>query len=387
MSSIKKKGLVLTVAGAIAMGIIAQGGTAFADSAPQSGDVVGVGSDTVQYIGDFGADGDVAGDLGYNSTGNVNRLYSIDATPDANARAGYQNGSTNTTLKPLNPTVVLRAGKNPVQRPNGSSAGIAALLLDTGATRQINFVRSSRLPKASEQSAAAAAGWGYLHVVQLATEPLGIATANTTDAPAGLSPAELVSIYSGAVTKWNQLPGNSSGSSATIVPLIPQAGSGTRSSFVADLQTANGGTAVTLGSNVLTVEENDPTAITNAASPADTIVPFSGSRLALYNAGYFHDPSVAYPGGAALTPGIKLSSGTPTDGNAVYSDVRGLYIIYRDSDRLSTTPFQPGSSKNFVASLFANNPASFFKSAPGQAAIAAAGATPLFADLGNVSSG
>jgi ABC-type phosphate transport system substrate-binding protein len=387
MSSMKKKGMVLTVAGALALGVMAQGGVAFADSAPQSGDIVGVGSDTVQYIGDFGADGDVAGDAGYNTAGNVNRLYSIDATPDANARAGYLNGSTNAALKPLNPTVVLRAGKNPVQRPNGSSAGITALLADTGATRQINFVRASRLPKASEQATAGTNGWGYLHVVQLATDPLQEAAASTTNAPAGLSPQELVSIYTGSITKWNALPGNSAGSSDTIIPLIPQAGSGTRSSFLADLQAANGGTAIVLGSNVQTVEENDPTSITGSSAPADTIVPFSGSRLALYNSGYFKDPTVAYPGGATLSPGIKLVSGTPTDGNADYDDVRGLYIIYRDSDRTSTTPFQPGSTKNFVASLFANSASSYFKSASGQLDIAASGATPAFSDLGNVSSG
>src|SRR5450631_4285308 len=121
MRTISKKGMVVAVAGALTLGIFAPT-MAHADLAPAAGDVVGVGSDTVQYIGDFGADGDYLGDSGYNAAGNVNRLVSFDATPDANARAGYLNGSTNTTLAPLNPTIVLRAGATPIQRPNGSGA-------------------------------------------------------------------------------------------------------------------------------------------------------------------------------------------------------------------------------------------------------------------------
>ena len=69
-----------------------------ADPAPSSNDVVGVGSDTLQYMLDFGADGDFNSNPGYNA-GKLSRLISFDATPDANARAGYLNGSTSTGLK------------------------------------------------------------------------------------------------------------------------------------------------------------------------------------------------------------------------------------------------------------------------------------------------
>jgi ABC-type phosphate transport system substrate-binding protein len=379
-----KTGLLGATLSALTIAMLSPMGAAHADLAPQAGDAVGVGSDTVQYILDFGADGDFSGDTGYNATGAINRLVSFDATPDANARAGYLNGSTNTGLKPLNPTVVLRAGAHPVQRPNGSGAGIAALIADTGTTETINYVRSSRLPKASEQTAAVNAGWGYLHVVQLGTEPLQMAEANSTNAPSGLSLQELIKIYNGTWTTWSQVPG-ATGTDA-IIPLIPQNGSGTRSSFLADLQAANGGTAITLGGNVQTVEENDPTSITGASNPLDAIAPFSGSRLALYNKGYFHDSSAVFPGGAALSPGIKLASGTPADTNPVYNDVRGLYVLYRDSDRTAAAAFQPGGTKNLVNTLFSgSNP--YFKSGAGQALVAAAGATAAYSDLGNVSSG
>src|ERR1700749_1921121 len=94
-------GLAAAAAGAMSFAIATP---AHADYAPSSSDAVGVGSDTVQYLADFVADGDTSGDLGYNSGGFVNKLVDFDATPDANARAAYQNGSTNAALLPLNPT-------------------------------------------------------------------------------------------------------------------------------------------------------------------------------------------------------------------------------------------------------------------------------------------
>jgi ABC-type phosphate transport system substrate-binding protein len=392
MGTFSKKGMVAALAGALTVGLIAPG-LAHADVAPQGGDVVGVGSDTVQYLADFGADGDYVGDAGYNAAGNVNRLVNFDATPDANARAGYLNGSTNAVLAPLNPTIVLRAGTTPIQRPNGSGAGINALIADHAGS--INYIRMSRAPKAAEQTAATnSAGVGSLRVVQISTDGLQLAVTTGTHA-VPLSAQELVSIYSGTVTTWNQLPGNAAGSTATIHPRIPQSGSGTRSSFLADLQAANGGTAVTLGANVTTVEENDPYSLYLADSPSstpdvDAIAPFSSGRLALYlgsngNPGYFHDPSVVYPGSAsALVPAVALQAGTPADSNALYNDQRGLFIVFRNSDYTSAAPFQAGSAKNWVNTLFAAPSGTpYFKGSAGSALIAAAGATPSYADKGN----
>lgn len=352
-------------------------GTAHADLAPTQNDIVGVGSDTVQNISNFVADGDTSGTPGYNSAGNLNRLVSFDATPDANDRAGYLNGSTNAALKPLNPTVVLRAGTSPVQRPNGSGAGIAALLADKASPEVINYVRASRLPTDAEQNTAVSNGWGGLHVVRISTDDLRIATATTTNAPSALTPAQLVQIYQCTATTWTAVGGTST---ATILPLVPQNGSGTRSSFLNDLKAANGGTAVTLGSCVQTVEENDPTSITGSSSPADTIAPFSSGRLALYNSGYFKDPSKVF--GVTPTPvapGITLLTGAGT-----YDNSRGLYIVFRNSSGASTTPFQPGGTKNWVQTLFSNpgGTAPFVNTTAGKADIASAGATPDYVDCG-----
>jgi len=347
-----------------------------ADLAPSANDVVGVGSDTVQNIGNFLADGDAAlNSAGFNSAGGVNRLVSFDATPDANDRAGYLNGSATNALKPLNPTIVLRAGTQPVQRPNGSGAGITALNLDTG--RVINFVRSSRLPSSAEQSTAITKfGAGGLHVVKIATDELRAAVANTTNAPASLTIAQLLGIYKCTTTDWATV----GGSPGTIIPLLPQSGSGTRSTFLADLKAANGGTDIPIGGCLQTVEENDPASITGlGANAANAVAPFSQGRIDLYNSGYFKDPNVAFPNATVITnAGVKTIIGAGS-----YDNPRGLYMIYRDADQNSTKKIQPGNAQNFAQALFAPLSGSpYVAGADGQAAIAAAGGAPTYKDCG-----
>src|SRR5262245_3059902 len=82
----------------VALGLMAP--AAHADYAPRSSDVVGVGSDTVQYILDFVADGCSDGSLGYNAANNVNKIINFDATPDANARLAYGNAGVGTGTCP-----------------------------------------------------------------------------------------------------------------------------------------------------------------------------------------------------------------------------------------------------------------------------------------------
>jgi ABC-type phosphate transport system substrate-binding protein len=363
---------------------------AYADYQPGPSDIVGVGGDTPQFDLQFGADGDTAGDAGFNSSGAFNRLVTFNATADGNARQAYANGSTSSSPIPLNPTDVLRAGTSPVQRVQSSGAAINALLADTASPEVINFVFSASEPTAAQQTQAGTQHWGYLHVVQIGKDAVEFAADNTTHAPAGLSINELLSIYKGSITQWNQLPGNSSGSSATIIPELPPSSSSITKTFLADLKTANDGTAPTLTTAVKTVEQNDPTAITGASSPADAIVPFSSARLNLYNSSYFLNPNTVFPGGSPVSPGVSLLEGTPGDGNSVYSSEVDHYVIFRQSDATSPTPMEPGGSRNWVQTLFSNPSAPtspFFAKSAGKALVAAAGATPLYNDLGDVSSG
>jgi PBP superfamily domain len=409
MRSISKKGIAIAAVGALAFGLVTAGGVAQADVAPSSGDITGVGSDTLQYMLDFTADGDFSGDAGYNA-GKLNVIANFDATPDANARAGYLNGSVSTTagIKPLNPTIVLRAGSKPVQRPNGSGAGVAALLLDTGSRHSINYARSSSpLSSAQIAAATAAGGIGNLHEVRLAKDDLAMATAGN-GAPTHavpLSKTQLFNIYqcNAGYTTWNGA--NVGGTSSdTIIPVIPQVGSGTRKTFLTDIGftlDSNGNPTPALGGCVKTYEENDPYALyldssgnqigdpyaTSAVPNPDAIEPMSGGRLALYASGYFTNPNAAFktapPSGdeSTLAPEVALqTTGSPTTGGAVYDDVRGLYVVFRDSDATSTTHFN-GGTINWAQTLFLGS-SSFVDSAAGQALIAAAGVTPDYADCG-----
>jgi hypothetical protein len=403
MRRISKLGIVGSGVCALALTLASP---AFADYAPRPLDVVGVGSDTVQNINDFVADGDPFGDgAGYNGAGNKYKMISFDATPDANDRAGYLNPSTNSALNPLSPTIVLRQGTSPVQRPNGSGAGIAALIADTA--HKINYVRASRALKATEESSYVGANPGdALDTVEISTDPLEIAysivgtnplggTNPASNSPAaGLTVAQLTAIYtcSSTARTWNQVGGTSTNN---IVPLVPQAGSGTRSTFLADIGVA------TPGACVQTVEENDPSSIATASQPsaavctctttpangtldpADAIVPFSAGRLALWsgvsgNPGYFHNPLTAYPGtSTSLSPGIALIAGVGTGSTQVYNDVRGLFIIFRNSDVNSTTVWQPGGTLNWAKTLFWGT-TSYYGNGNGDPFITAAGGVPLY---------
>ena len=366
-------------------------GVAHADYQPSPTDVVGIGGSTPQYELDFGANGDIAGDLGYNAANNVNKLVTFDATGDANGRDAYADGSTLAAPVLLDPTVVLRAGTSPVQRPQSSSNAISALLADTGAVEKVSFAASASEPTAANQTTASHNNWTFLHVVEIGTDPEEIVADSTTNAPAGLSIAELLGIYKGTYTQWNQLPNNSSGSSDTIIPLLPVASSSITKTFLADLKTQNGGTAPTLSAAVKTVEQNDPTAITSlpAAQSVDAIVPFSNGRLNLYGSGYFLNPVTVFPGGSPISAGVKALTATAPDASAGYTDVNTLYVIFRQTDATSTTPWQPGSSQNWVQALFSDpsGPPPFFATPAGKALVAAAGATANYQDLGDVSNG
>lgn len=355
MKTINKIGLGVVGVLAIVLGQVAP---AHADVAGQADDIVGVGSDTAQFGLSFLADGDVNGNTGFNNANLARRVVSFDSSGDANG------GAT------TNATSVLRANSKPRTRPNGSGAGIAALNADTGTTKVINFVRSSRLPNAGEQTTAGLNGWGGLHVYQFATDGLQVAVSNavTSNAPASLSVNDLVKIYDGTYTTWGQVPGYAGPApTATIKPFIPQAGSGTRNFFTADLQAANGGSAVTLASSVGAMQEHDPTLI---KSDPNAIAPFSLGRANLFNAAYF---------GAANQNQIKLLIGAGS-----YNVTRGLYVLVRESDVNSATPWQVGSTRNWVKTLFSGSTSWIARSANAPL-IASAGVTPAYSDLGVIS--
>jgi ABC-type phosphate transport system substrate-binding protein len=377
-------GLAVSALGAAALATSAAA-PARADYEPGPHDVVGVGSDVAQYGFDFVADGDTAGDLGYNDAGNPYKFIYFNAVADGNGRAAYQNGSTEAKPIPLDPTIVIRGGTNPIQRPSSSGAGISALIASATNPKdpKINFAASASKPTTAQGSEVP----GGLHYTQVATDTLGLATDTTTNAPT-LTIAQLLSIYEGKDTIWTQVGGKSKDK---IIPELPPSGSSVNKTFIADLTAANGGVAPTLGSDVVTVEQNDPTAITGATSPANAIVPFSQGRLNLWNGisgdpklsksthkGYFHNPTVAYPGDStALSPGIKIQTG-----RKAFKDTLDIYAVFPQSAEASKTAWQPGSKLNWVQALFSDpgGPKPYFASPAGQTLLAQAGLVPDYVD-------
>jgi hypothetical protein len=396
--------------------------TAHADYAPSTSDVVGVGSDTVQLIGDFIADGDHLLDPGYN-TGKKNKFISIDATADVNTRLAYGiNGAgptctpgtggtegtgnqnvnhTETPAKPvcsLNPTVVLRSGTSPVQRPNGSGSGKNLIKADTNASGGYRDPAGPLVDWARSSSAyASGAGDTRFDSVQLGTDPLGMLTAptGTTNAPATLTVTQIHDIYTCATTNWSTI----GGTAGTIKPLLPQAGSGTRSYFL----TAIGLNETNIGTScgITNAEENDPEALDATGNAANAIEPMSQSRLYAYQGklgdgtsngvgGYYHDPSCVaisasancpHPtgdpvNGPALTPNVRFMG---VADNGTWVSNRPLFIYFRHSDLSSTKKFQPGGTLNWVRTMLYNPGGAatpYVCSGAGQALIMAAGVTP-----------
>ena len=411
----KKTGLAACLIGAAAASMLLSSTSASATSAaPRTGDVVGVGSDTLQNAANFLFDSapGVAG--GYNNIGNNHRVYSFDATGDANGRAVYD-GTCGTVIKPsatglapfcdstnlqtpnlLPATSILRAGTNPVTNPNGSGAGAAALVADGvgGAGYQglslgsLQFARMSRLPNSTEiASCTAASPCGGLHVYQAATDALTIVhSSGTYDGPAGLSATELANIYDCTYTKWSDIPGNSSGSTATIHALIPQSGSGTRNFFLADLVAAKPSFVLGTTCGIRTVEEHDPTGVYGDPKPADAIEPFSSGKLALINSGYFTNAGYANASGfnaysASPNNALTALSGAAPDAATSYNVSRGLYFVIRDVDLNIAAPFQTGGTGNWATVLFAGSASVIAKSA-NKPQIQFAGFTPAYKDCG-----
>ena len=349
-------------------------------------DVVGVGSDTLQFAADFMADGSPAASVGglattgFNAAGNKYRVINYDATGDAVGRALYTHAGGTFYGNAPTTAVVLRAKQQPVEIPDGSSAGIAALLNDTpGATGyqgapngSIQYARMSRIIHASEETTCAdathVAGCGTLHPVVIGADNFTIAHRSPSlggSNAVALSGFQIAQIYecTAGYQFWDD-PNIGGTSHTRIIPVLPQTSSGTYSDFNSDI-TAHYGFNGTYGSCVVPGEEHDPAGITGATSPADAIEPFSPARIALINSGYFANAGVA-------ANQVVGATGTPVDGHAIYSLARNIYITTRDVDVNNATVWQPGGSANWAHVLFVGS-SSYVSRATGQANVAAAG--------------
>jgi ABC-type phosphate transport system substrate-binding protein len=294
---------------------------------PKQTDAVGVGSDTIQNVFDQLS-------LDYNASHKTGgRIYSWDAL---NPKTG------------LDDNIRTKATCSVILRPNGSSAGITALTANTHSGDHkhfcIDFARSSRARKSTDP----AKGPGGVVFVALAKDAVTYATNAGSNAPTNLTTAQLNAIYTCTDTTWNQVGGTSH---ATIVPELPQVGSGTRAFF----ETAIGITDSTVGACVgQTAEENEGVnKVFTGANAANVIFPYS---IGKYIAEKFHSAkclkkSCAPVKGVSCKPSKTQNRfGCDTHGNMLLRSINGTVPTTGTG---SKTVINKHFTANFVRTVFA----------------------------------
>ncbi|MEV4760393.1 substrate-binding domain-containing protein [Micromonospora sp. NPDC049559] len=258
---------VVVALGAAALSVALGAGSAQADPGagitPAATDIVGVGSDTTEFVVQDLVD-----------------LWNTTHTPKA-----YSFHATGTS------PITTKSGCASITRPNGSSAGITALLntAAVGGNDCVDFARSSRAITAAEDAtldAYAFATDGLRIAVPRDNDGAGSDVASNKPASLVLNTANLAILYRcqadiagsnadfDGVEEWSDLV---AGATGTPRPMIPQAGSGTRSFFLqatglteADLLTQSEGGCVQ------EVQEHDATPVN---ANAGAFAPFSTARF------------------------------------------------------------------------------------------------------------
>jgi len=210
---------------------------------PVAADLIGVGSDTsmhaVKVVGDA-----------YNATAPTNKIFTYAACASPSTCG----------------TITLPSGD--ITRPNGSGAG-KTTLYGAGNNADIDFARSSSANSTAETNAG-------LQMFPFALDTMAMVVSGNvaSNAPANLTPAQIVAIYKGEITNWSAV----GGSPGTIAVKMPQSSSGTYSFWVGQLKAMNGGVDVTVVGSAVSVQEHDDTAIKN---DPNAIAPFSVGRAQL----------------------------------------------------------------------------------------------------------
>jgi ABC-type phosphate transport system substrate-binding protein len=285
---------------------------------PKATDVVGVGSDTLQFLVDqFSFDFNKS-----HSTGA--KLYSWDAL---NPVTG------------MTDSISTKSGCTAILRPNGSSAGITTLDANTkdGKHFCVDFARSSR----GRASTDPAKGPGGIVFVALAKDAVTYATNAVTNAPSNLTTTQLNEIYSCTVTTWNQVGGSSS---ATIDAQLPQTSSGTRAFFLKAIGVATPGNCVTS-----TAEENE--GIDPLLQGPNVIFPYS---IGKFIAEKFHSATClnsTCTGSPACKPTKTQNKfGCDTHGTMVLRNINGTAPTTGSGTK---TVINAHFSANFIRTVFA----------------------------------
>lgn len=293
-------------------------------STPSATDYVGVGSDTTQFVvSDLINGATVNGThvAGYNDgvAAGQPKMASFDAcTVPAGKLYPCTPGSTTDPSQ----FITLRAGASPIPRPNGSGAG-KTLLYGAKDDPNVTFARSSGGLSAAEVSAG-------LVAYPFAVDTLVMVTSPDSNAPATLTPQQILGIYNGSITNWKDVGGKD----GEINALKPQSGSGTLSFFVSQLQNIAGDSTFQPKGHdheLFDSSTGEPCAQASATC-ADTLVQEHDPTMVT------HDPNAIAPfslGRANLAgpSSVKVVKG--------WNARRALYNVLRSKDAGNTTPDNP----------------------------------------------
>lgn len=254
---------------------------------PDSNDFVGTGSDTIQFATDLLA-------RGWNDEGHDRRIASYDAI---NPRTG-ERGDDIVIRDPNQDTPVVDPAQPNgddvvISRPDGSGGGITTLETNTN----VDFARSSRPSNGSTEEDA-------LSFVPFASDGLSYIVDDASFVPTNLTATDLHNIYT------CQLPGYSA--------KLPQANSGTRAFFLAQINVTEAQVAAAVAAGCVddNVQEHDPSAVDGDPF---ALAPFSSARYVS------NPPDPTNPPSSVVT----LAHDVDSSGFFVTRDV---FHVVRDSD-------------------------------------------------------
>jgi ABC-type phosphate transport system substrate-binding protein len=388
LMSVRKKSATLGLAAAAACGLALTamapatadtkpGATGVAGTYALGTTVVGVGSDTIQWVDD-----QLSKDYDNQATTPSPAWANFDAclgnttvgapglgdNPDGSGfPCGADHSGTQAGVKRDEGVVDAAAAGHPL--PSGSGDG--RTLLRTPADplfADVAYGRSSGPINTTDLAAGEIALPFAVDKIVVATQPGG-------PAPASLTGQQILKIYNGTFTNWNEVGGKN----APIHPYMPKAGSSTLNAFESFLaaldntneapgsdndpashaaasQTWQGPSNTITNDNWNTgsanVEEHDPSVI---IADKNSVEPFSYARAQLAN-------------GASAT--VRIEGGWSED-RELYHVVRGAAI-----SGAATTPFLYGSDSNVLENLFSST-GWVCTNATAQTDIAQAGFWPL----------
>jgi ABC-type phosphate transport system substrate-binding protein len=299
---------------------VAAGPVSSADQPPASGDFVGVGSGDSERVFD-----QLSHDYNKIVQAGASHLFSWDATNPLNGR--------------VHDLIVAKAGCARAPRPADSSEailgsaddplGLTANTIISSGQFCVDFARSARGRAPNDPPA----GPGGIQFVPFALDAVTYATNAKTNAPARLTTAQLVSIYTCAVRNWRRVGGQD----VPIDAQLPPVTSDTRAIFLTALghgQPIRPGPCVDASRNEN--PENLPAeneGVNRYLRGPDVIFPYS---LAWYLAEVYHSAACL---NSSCTP-VKGVTCRPRKGQNLFScDTRGRMVLHPINKTNPTVPF------------------------------------------------